>query len=75
MNTTNTKGNEGFTITGDWARQSKTLKETFTTLTDADLNFENGKENDLLSRIQTRLGKKRDEVIELLRGGHVPAAI
>jgi uncharacterized protein YjbJ (UPF0337 family) len=68
------KSNESFTVTGNWEKQSKTLKETFPKLTDSDLKFETGKERNLLSRIQTRLGKKRDEVIELLRSGHVPLA-
>lgn len=78
METTNkqdTKNKEPFTVTGDWVKQSKTLKETFPKLTDSDLKFETGKEQDLLSRIQSRLGKKRDEVIELLRVGQAPDAI
>jgi hypothetical protein len=72
---TATKALDNLTVTGDWAKQSKTLKETFTSLTDADLNFVIGKENDLLSRLQSRLGKKRNDVIELLRVGHVPTTI
>jgi YD repeat-containing protein len=75
MNTTDKKNNDNFTITGDWDKQSKILRETFTNLTDSDLKFETGKENDLLTRIQSRLGKKRYEVIELLRVGYVPIAI
>ena len=75
MNTGNTTNNEHFTVTGDWSKQSKTLKETFKNLTDADLKFETGKEADLLSRIQSRLSKTRDEVIKLLKAGQVPAAI
>jgi hypothetical protein len=38
-------------------------------LTDADLKFETGKEEDLLKRIETRLNKKRDEVINNIRKG------
>jgi len=69
------KNDGAFTITGDWIKQSRALKETFPTLTDSDLKFEPGKENSLLSRIQTRLDKKRDEVIELLKSGHVPIGL
>jgi hypothetical protein len=36
-------------------------------LTDADLKFEAGKENDLLQRVQTRLNKKREEVINIIK--------
>ena len=73
MDSTFKKNNEPFTLTGDWTKQSAQLKKTFSQLTDSDLKFEKGKENDLLSRLQTRLGKRRTEVIELLKGGQVLA--
>ena len=60
---------EGFKITGDWNAQSKTLKSKFSALTDEDLKFENGKENELLGRIENRLNKGRQEVINILRKG------
>jgi len=56
-----------FTMTGDWAVQSKQLRKKFSQLTDADLKFETGKEEDLLKRIETRLHKKRDEVISIIK--------
>ncbi|MCF3107544.1 hypothetical protein LL912_02015 [Niabella sp. CC-SYL272] len=59
--------NENFKMIGDWTSQSKTLKEKYPILVDADLKFEKGKENDLLARVGTRLNKKRDEVINILR--------
>lgn len=59
--------NENFKMIGDWTSQSKTLKEKYPLLVDADLKFEKGKENDLLARVGTRLNKKRDEVINILR--------
>ncbi|WP_018629332.1 hypothetical protein [Niabella aurantiaca] len=59
--------NENFKMIGDWTSQSKTLKEKYPLLVDADLKFEKGKENDLLTRVGTRLNKKRDEVINILR--------
>lgn len=55
----------GFKIT-NWDESSKKLKEQFSQLTDADLKFENGKENDLIHRIENRLNKKRSEVIDLI---------
>ena len=73
MDSTIKKNNETFTVTGDWTKQSAQLKKEFSQLTDSDLKFEKGKEHDLLSRLQTRLGKKRTEVIELLKGGQVLA--
>lgn len=61
----NQKQEDGFKIT-NWEESSKKLKEQFNQLTDADLKFENGKENDLLHRIENRLNKKRPEVIDLI---------
>lgn len=65
----NDKGTEGFKISGDWNAQSKKLKEEFPQLTDADLKFEIGKEEDLLKRVSTRLNKKNEEVVNILQKG------
>ncbi|MCD2422109.1 hypothetical protein LQ567_05000 [Niabella pedocola] len=59
--------NENFKMIGDWTSQSKILKERYPLLADADLKFEKGKENDLLARVGTRLNKKRDEVVNILK--------
>lgn len=67
MDTTQHKRNEDFKITGDWAVQSKQLKEKFSQLTDADLKFETGKEDDLIGRIATRLNKKHEEIVNIIR--------
>ena len=58
-----------FKIFGDWKRQADQLKEKFPQLTDADLKFEIGRESDLLKRIETRLRKKREEVINIIKKG------
>jgi len=63
-NKTNDNGN--FTITGDWASQSKKLKEQYSQLSDHDLKFEKGGENELLKRVQDKLNKKREEVISII---------
>lgn len=59
--------NEVFKIKGDWEKQSKKLKEFFPTLTNEDLNYQVGNESDLIKRIETRLGKNRNEVIGILK--------
>ena len=61
------KSEEPFKITGNWNEQAKQLKNKFNQLTDADLKFELGKETELLTRIEKRLNKKRDEVINIIR--------
>ncbi|HEU5292278.1 MAG TPA: general stress protein CsbD [Cyclobacteriaceae bacterium] len=58
-----------FKITGDWSVQSKQLKEKFVQLTDADLKFEVGQEEDLLKRVETKLNKKREEVVNIIKEG------
>jgi len=61
------KSNDAFKITGNWDVQSKQLKGKFSQLTDSDLKFEAGKENELLGRIENRLNKKREEVINIIK--------
>ena len=56
---------EGFKIT-NWDESSKKLKEQFSQLTEDDLKFEPGKENDLLNRIENRINKRRPEIIDMI---------
>ncbi len=55
-----------FKITGNWQLQSEKLKIKYPKLTDADLKYETGKETALLTRLEIKLNKKRDEVIGIL---------
>jgi len=61
------KDREDFKITGDWNKQSKGLKVKFPILTDSDLKYEKGKENELITRIKSRLGKKHPQVMNILK--------
>ncbi len=56
-----------FHISGNWESQAKKLKVTYPQLTDEDLKYEGAKQDELLSRIGTRLGKKREDVIEAIK--------
>lgn len=60
---------EDFKMIGSWEVQSSALKEKFPQLTTSDLKFEEGKENELLNRVQARLSKGREEVVNILRKG------
>ena len=62
---------EAFKVTGNWSMLSKKLKSKFAQLTEADLKFETGKEDDLVARLASRLNKKKDEVIQLLKTAQV----
>lgn len=54
-------------IKGNWNETKGKLKQQFSKLTDDDLMFVEGKEDELIGRIQKRLGKSKEEVREILR--------
>jgi uncharacterized protein YjbJ (UPF0337 family) len=61
-------------IKGDWNEQKGKLKQKFATLTDDDLLFEEGKKDEMLGKLQVKLGKTKeemDEIIETLEPGPV----
>ncbi len=67
MQSTKNTSTPAFTINGDWTVQSKSLKKAHPQLTDSDLKFESGKENDLIKRVESRLNKNREQVIGILQ--------
>jgi uncharacterized protein YjbJ (UPF0337 family) len=58
MNTTEGKGN--------WNIQKGKLKQKFATLTDNDLMFDNGMEDEMLGRLQIKLGKTKEELHKII---------
>ena len=54
MNTTELKGN--------WDEQKGKLKQKFATLTDNDLMFAEGKKEEMLGKLQIKLGKTKEEL-------------
>jgi len=53
---------EKLTMKGTWNEISGKLKQKFATLTDDDLLFVEGKEDELLGRLQKRLGKTKEDI-------------
>jgi len=53
-------------IKGDWNQVKGKLKQKFGQLTDDDLLYEQGKEDELLGRLQKKLGKTKAEIEALL---------
>ena len=49
-------------LKGNWNEIKGKLKQKYGQLTDDDLAFADGKEDELLSRLQQRLGKKKEEI-------------
>jgi uncharacterized protein YjbJ (UPF0337 family) len=54
------------TIKGNWNEAAGKLKQEFASLTDDDLLFKEGKEEELLGRLQKKLGKTREEIRSVL---------
>ncbi|MDR3666803.1 MAG: CsbD family protein [Ignavibacteriaceae bacterium] len=53
-------------IKGNWNQMKGKIKQKYPDLTDDDLMFVAGKEDDLLGRIQRKTGKSRDEVVSYI---------
>lgn len=53
-------------LKGNWHKQKGWLKQKFANLTDNDLLLEEGKEDELMGRIQLKLGKSKEEVEKLI---------
>jgi uncharacterized protein YjbJ (UPF0337 family) len=47
---------------GEWNDVKGKLKQMYGSLTDDDLVYADGKSDELLGRLQKRLGKKKDEI-------------
>ncbi|HAM10130.1 MAG: general stress protein CsbD [Bacteroidetes bacterium GWE2_41_25] len=58
MNKTETKGN--------WNEMKGKLKQKFATVTDDDLLFADGKKDEMLGRLQKKLGKSKEELHKII---------
>ena len=59
MNTTEVKGN--------WDEQKGKLKQKFAKLTDNDLLFLEGKKDEMLGKLQIKLGKTKEELQKIIQ--------
>lgn len=53
-------------IKGNWKIAVGKLKQTYANLTDDDLIYIEGKEEELTGRVQRRLGKSQEEVEKII---------
>jgi uncharacterized protein YjbJ (UPF0337 family) len=60
MNTTELKGN--------WNEQKGKLKAKFAALTDNDLLYAEGKKEEMMGRLQIKLGKSKEELHKIIDG-------
>ena len=49
-------------LKGTWNEVKGKLKQTYGNLTDDDLKYEEGKEDELLGRLQRKTGKSKDDL-------------
>lgn len=49
-------------LKGNWNEMKGKLKQKYSNLTDDDLTYEEGKEDELLGKLQKKTGKTREEV-------------
>jgi hypothetical protein len=49
-------------VAENWTDQKNKLRVQYPILTDADLYFEKGKKEEMLSKVQTKLGKTKAEL-------------
>jgi uncharacterized protein YjbJ (UPF0337 family) len=54
-------------IKGNWNILKGKFKQKYSNLTDDDLQYTEGKEDELLGRLQKKTGKTRDELVKEIR--------
>ncbi|MCD6066894.1 MAG: CsbD family protein [Bacteroidetes bacterium] len=54
-------------LKGNWNELKGKIKQQYGQLTDDDLVYEEGKDDELVGRIQKKIGKTKDQVIEWIQ--------
>lgn len=54
-------------VKGSWNEQKGILKQRFAELTDDDFLFSEGKKDEMLGRLQVKLGKTKEEMETILK--------
>jgi uncharacterized protein YjbJ (UPF0337 family) len=55
------------TLKGNWNELKGKMKQANAELTDDDLQYEDGKDDEFLGRMQQKLGKTKDEIVDWIR--------
>jgi len=53
-------------LKGDWNQTKGKLKQKFAMLTDSDLLLIEGKQDEMLGRLQAKLGKTKEEIHKII---------
>lgn len=54
-------------LKGNWNELKGKMKQQYADLTDDDLTYVEGKDDETLGRIQKRLGKTREDVVDWIK--------
>lgn len=54
-------------LKGNWNEIKGKIKQQYAELTEDDLKYEEGKDDELVGRLQKKIGKTKDEVIEWIQ--------
>ena len=53
-------------LKGNWNEQKGKLKQKFASLTDNDLLFAEGKKDEMMGKLQIKLGKTKEELYKMI---------
>ena len=53
-------------VKGNWNEQKGKLKQKFANLTDNDLMFQEGKKEEMMGKLQNKLGKTKEELYRII---------
>lgn len=56
-----------FKLKGNWNELKGKIKQKYADLTDDDLAYEEGKDDELVGRLQQKIGKTKEEVISWIQ--------
>jgi uncharacterized protein YjbJ (UPF0337 family) len=54
-------------IKGNWNELKGKIKQKYADLSDDDLKYEEGKDDELLGRLQKKIGKGRQELVDWIK--------
>jgi uncharacterized protein YjbJ (UPF0337 family) len=53
-------------VKGNWNEQKGKLKQKFASLTDNDLMFAEGRKDEMMGKLQIKLGKTKEELFKIM---------
>lgn len=56
-------------LKGRWNEMKGKLKQHYANLTDDDLKYEEGKEDELIGKIQKKTGRTKEEIADFIQKG------